>query len=277
MDSDSRAWVDGLRARGGQRQAAHARLRTLLLRVADREVERRRSSLPFAWAELDGIARDAAAGALTAIEATLSDYGARSRFTTWASKFVTSEVSAKVGLRLWRTTTTVARYQEAWERPPRYLRLTARESAEWSEVAPALRRAVEVELSGQQRTVFTAVALNAVPADALAAELATNRNAVYKALFEARRVLRARLGVDRSSSEHPLSGAEPGPRWLDELLRADPGDAGCDVAFQVLDRYVDAQLREPGPGQRFPGLAAHLHGCVACRQDYDGLVAAARR
>ncbi|MEV0070754.1 hypothetical protein [Amycolatopsis sp. NPDC050768] len=35
--------------------------------------------------------------------------------------------------------------------------------------------------------------LNAVPLDALVAELGTNRNAIYKTLFDARRKLRARL------------------------------------------------------------------------------------
>jgi hypothetical protein len=52
---------------------------------------------------------------------------------------------------------------------------------------------------------------------------------------------------------------------------------GCDIAFQVLDRYVEARLREPGPGERFAGLAAHLCGCADCRQDYEGLLAAACR
>jgi RNA polymerase sigma-70 factor, ECF subfamily len=99
-------------------------------------------------------------------------------------------VSAKIGSHLRRTTTVLA-CQEAWERPPGYLGLRARERAGCRELVPALRLAVDGGLSDQQRTVFTAVALNGVPADALAEQLASNRNAVYKALFEARRVLRA--------------------------------------------------------------------------------------
>ena len=35
--------------------------------------------------------------------------------------------------------------------------------------------------------------LNGVPADALAVELGSNRNAIYKTLFDARRKLRAAL------------------------------------------------------------------------------------
>jgi hypothetical protein len=65
------------------------------------------------------------------------------------------------------------------------------------------------------------------------------------------------------------------PRVLHVVaLRGGQTDAGCDVTFQVLDRYVQAHGHEPGPGQRFPGVAAHLRGCGACRQDCEGLLAA---
>jgi RNA polymerase sigma-70 factor (ECF subfamily) len=41
--------------------------------------------------------------------------------------------------------------------------------------------------------VFVAIVLNAVPLDVLAAELGTNRNALYKALFDARRKVKTDL------------------------------------------------------------------------------------
>ena len=48
-------------------------------------------------------------------------------------------------------------------------------------------------LTERQRRVFVALVLNSVPLDVLAAELDTNRNALYKTLFDARRKLRAHL------------------------------------------------------------------------------------
>jgi len=55
--------------------------------------------------------------------------------------------------------------------------------------------------------VFVAVVLNGVPADALAAELRCNRNALYKTLFDARRKLRAALAANgylsHDTSRHP--------------------------------------------------------------------------
>ena len=49
----------------------------------------------------------------------------------------------------------------------------------------ALRQAITEDLTDLQRRVFVAVALNEVPMDAFARELGSNRNAVYKSLFDA--------------------------------------------------------------------------------------------
>ena len=68
--------------------------------------------------------------------------------------------------------------------------------AEWHELLAALRRAVEEDLTDRQRRVFVAVVLNNVPMDVLALELASNRNAIYKTLFDARRKLRASLAAN---------------------------------------------------------------------------------
>jgi RNA polymerase sigma-70 factor (ECF subfamily) len=48
--------------------------------------------------------------------------------------------------------------------------------------------------------VFAAVTLNDVPIDALTIQLRTNRNAIYKNLFDARRNLRARM----AAAGHPV-------------------------------------------------------------------------
>jgi RNA polymerase sigma-70 factor (ECF subfamily) len=55
---------------------------------------------------------------------------------------------------------------------------------------------VDDELTPRQRQVFVAIVLNDIPLDALALELASNRNAIYKMLFDARRKLRAALAAN---------------------------------------------------------------------------------
>jgi RNA polymerase sigma-70 factor, ECF subfamily len=52
------------------------------------------------------------------------------------------------------------------------------------------------DLTDLQRRLFVAVILSGVPVDALAVELDSSRNAIYKALFDARRKLRASLAAN---------------------------------------------------------------------------------
>ena len=67
------------------------------------------------------------------------------------------------------------------------------------------------------------------------------------------------------------------PRDLDELLRAQEGDAGCAAGEDILDAYVELELAGEDPARVYPGTAAHLRSCKACRADHDGLLEAARR
>ena len=64
------------------------------------------------------------------------------------------------------------------------------------------RRAVDDELTARQRRIFVAIVLNGVPLDALVIELASNRNAIYKTLFDARRKLRAALAANGYVSDN---------------------------------------------------------------------------
>jgi RNA polymerase sigma-70 factor (ECF subfamily) len=66
---------------------------------------------------------------------------------------------------------------------------------------------IDTVLTDRQRRIFVSIVLNEVPVDALAAELGSNRNAIYKALFDARRKLRAALVangyLDNNTSRRP--------------------------------------------------------------------------
>lgn len=69
-------------------------------------------------------------------------------------------------------------------------------------------------------------------------------------------------------SEEVISG-------LDDLLRAEDGDAGCTPGEDILDQYVELELSGADPAATFPGTAIHLRSCPGCRADYLGLRAAA--
>jgi RNA polymerase sigma-70 factor (ECF subfamily) len=188
-------WIDGLRASGAEHDEAVAELRALLLRVAHFECQRRHGWLHIRGPELEDIADQAANDALVTILAKLDEFRGESRFTTWAYKFVMFEVSTKIGRHFWRTRSTPASAEVDSEGIADRLAVAPEQRAEQRAMLEALARAVRRDLTDYQRRVFVAIALNEVPADALAAELGSNRNAVYQTLFEARRRLRASLAA----------------------------------------------------------------------------------
>jgi RNA polymerase sigma-70 factor, ECF subfamily len=192
LDAESAEWVRALAGTGSRREEATARLHGLLVRIALADAGRRGPRLRITGPELEDLAYQAAADALLAITAKLGQFRGESRFTTWAYKFVIFEVSAKLGRHFWRH--PAVRFDaEDWDRLPDRFGFEPEREAEWGDLLAALRRAVDTELTPRQREIFVALVLNGVPLDALVVKLASNRNAIYKMLFDARRKLRAAL------------------------------------------------------------------------------------
>jgi RNA polymerase sigma-70 factor (ECF subfamily) len=192
LDAESAEWVQALAGTGSRREEATARLHGLLVRIALADAGRRGPRLRITGPELEDLAYQAAADALLAITAKLGQFRGESRFTTWAYKFVIFEVSAKLGRHFWRHP-GVPFDAEDWDRLPDRFGFEPEREAEWGDLLAALRRAVDTELTPRQREIFVALVLNGVPLDALVVKLASNRNAIYKMLFDARRKLRAAL------------------------------------------------------------------------------------
>ena len=192
LDPDSAEWLRVLSDAGPRRDEALARLHAMLLRIAQAETRRRGPRLRITGPELEDVAHQAAADALLGITGKLAQFRGESRFTTWAYKFVILEVSAKLGRHFWRHP-SVPLDAEDWDRLPDRFGFEPAREAEWQDLLAALRRAVDTELTPRQREIFVAIVLNEVPLDALAARLGSNRNALYKMVFDARRKLRAAL------------------------------------------------------------------------------------
>ena len=167
-------WVGALTAGGAGREQAAARLHQMLLRVARSEARRRSGQLRISGPELDDLAHQAAADAVVAILARIGEFRGESRFTTWACKFVIFEVSGKIGRHFWRQAGVPFEAAD-WDGLPDRLSLDPARQAEWRDLVQALRRAIEQDLTDHQRRVFTALAVNAVPLDALAVEMIYSR------------------------------------------------------------------------------------------------------
>jgi RNA polymerase sigma-70 factor (ECF subfamily) len=194
LDDVSARWLADLAATGAVGEGGRRRLHELLVRVARGEVSRRSGQLRVSGAELDDIAYQAAADAMLAILGKLATFRGESRFTTWAYKFVMFEVSAKIGRHFWQRP-SVPMDAEDWDRLPAVFGFDPAERSLWRELLGALKHAVDQELTDRQRRVFVAIVLNGTPLDALVIELGTNRNAIYKTLFDARGKLRAALAA----------------------------------------------------------------------------------
>jgi RNA polymerase sigma-70 factor (ECF subfamily) len=186
-DAETAEWIDGLRP--PRSPQVEARLYELLVRAARSEVGRRAGRLRLAGPELDDIAHQAAHDAMLLILRKLDTFRGESRFTTWAYKFVIFEVSGKVARHFW-SDADESLEPEHWERLADRFGFSPEEAAESADLLAAIRRAVEEELTDRQRDVFVALVLDGVPVDVLAPRLGTNRNALYKTMFDARRKIR---------------------------------------------------------------------------------------
>jgi RNA polymerase sigma-70 factor, ECF subfamily len=190
--AESRAWPSALRTTGSERDEAVGRLHELLVRAARFEVSRRRAALSHVRGEeLDDLALQAADDALVAVLAKLDEYRGASRFTTWAYKFALLEAGVRLRRRAWQEREVVLE-PDAWP-----LMADADESpqgqAETGELMRALKHSIDGCLTGHQREVLVALALNGVPLDVLTERLGTTRGALYKTLHDARRKLRSDL------------------------------------------------------------------------------------
>jgi RNA polymerase sigma-70 factor, ECF subfamily len=202
-DRESQQWVEQLQPGHPRRAEVVAKLRGVLLRVANHELSRRRGQLrSISGPEFDDLAHQAADDALMNVLAKLDEFRGLSRFTTWAYMFVMLEVSSKVARHTWRRHPPSREVLE-FERIPDSQAPHASNRLQMKEQFKALAAAIG-ELTERQREVFVAIALNDVPIDVLAVRLGSNRNAIYKNLFDARRNLRASM----AAAGHPVWEAD---------------------------------------------------------------------
>jgi RNA polymerase sigma-70 factor (ECF subfamily) len=203
-ESASDRWVEQLHPDHPRHEQAVTKLHELLRRAALHELHRRRHRPPgLAGPEFDDVAHQCADDALVNILARVDEFKGLSRFTTWAYKFAIFEVSNKLARHAWQRHPPGRAECELADFPDR-LAPRPSEQVERREQLAVLRNAIEEDLTPRQRAVFVAIALNDVSIDVLALRLGSNRNAIYKNLFDARRKLRECL----AAAGHPLTGEE---------------------------------------------------------------------
>jgi RNA polymerase sigma-70 factor, ECF subfamily len=195
----SEQWVEQLRPGHPRRDQTVAKLHDVLLRVALYELSRRRGHLrSINGPEFQDLAQQAASDALMKVLAHLDEFRGLSRFTTWAYKFVIFEVSGKVAQHAWQRQPP-SNEDFGWDQLSDEVAIGPGDEVEQREQLAVLSAAIS-GLTDRQRDAFVAIALNGVPIDVLALQLGSNRNAIYKNLFDARRKLRKHL----AAAGHPV-------------------------------------------------------------------------
>jgi RNA polymerase sigma-70 factor, ECF subfamily len=185
IDTESRRWLDRLRAEGYVRDDAIAELRELLLRAARFEVRRRCATMTqIRGGDQEDLAEQSAGDAMVAILGKLDDFRGESKFTTWAYKFALYEAAARIRKQAWQGRELPLEPEE-WPEVPDPGPAPHGE-VETSDLLAAIRQEIESSLTPHQREVLV---------DVLAERLGSTRGALYKTLHDARQKLRAALAA----------------------------------------------------------------------------------
>lgn len=203
MDMDSSSWMETLNGAGIARNAALAQLHEMLLKAAMHEAYRRGPMFRIGGPELNDLAYQAADDAMIALLRKLETFRGESRFATWAYRFVVLEVSNKLGRHFWLKP-SVHLEPEDWERLPARFGADPLAQTQQRELIAAVKQAMDEVLTDHQRRFFTAVVINGVPMDAMVAQSGLKRGTIYKAVFDARRKIRAHLIVNGYLDEEQM-------------------------------------------------------------------------
>jgi RNA polymerase sigma-70 factor (ECF subfamily) len=163
-----------------------------LLRAARSELTHRSSRSRLSGPERDDLAHQSAADALVSVIRRIPDFRGESKFTTWARSFVTFEVRVKIRQHHRRTGSHLL-VGEDWDRITPLGPHGPDADVEAFELRQAVVSAMTTALTARQRAVFVGLVVHGATIEQLAAQLGSNRNAVYQLMFHARRNLRRQL------------------------------------------------------------------------------------
>ncbi|MCC7205817.1 MAG: RNA polymerase sigma factor [Anaerolineae bacterium] len=216
VERSNDTWLADLRGDGPAQEQALTDLRARLQRGIYFYLSHERSDLAdLAPDELNHMAEDFAQEATLRVLENLDSFRGDSQFTTWATKVAVRiaiselrraryrdfSLDSLAGDGDLRETDTMLVNSTPPARPE-----TATEKAEALE---GIQRALSDVLTPRQRAALEALFLEGVPLDIVADRLETNRNALYKLVFDARRKLRNHLAEQGLSPEYILSLFEP--------------------------------------------------------------------
>lgn len=185
MTNEDQIWLDNLRSNSRDvRDRAISRLRDLLLRGLSASLTNRYGQ-PFS-------AEDVVQDSLIKILSSLDQFEGRSRFTTWAMAIATRIGISSLRRKYHQDVSMEAflggddgyQIKIAFEG-----RTEGSDLDERNELLATLQRLIDSELTDRQRLAIRAF-LSGYSTDGIAERVGTNRNAVYKLIYDARSKLK---------------------------------------------------------------------------------------
>jgi len=195
-------WVRDLGQPGPPREAALNDLWELLVR-----------GLGYALAKYGNVTEadieDFAQDAVLKILDALDTFRGEARFTTWANKIAVHVAFTELRRRRWKDVSLEQMVEmpdgdvipKTWVDPA----ADTEQQALQREMLEVVRQVIAEELTERQRQALVAARIHGVPLAELARRMDTNRNALYKLLFDARQRLQRRLLAKGLSTEDILA------------------------------------------------------------------------
>ena len=176
-------WIAAVRAHDA---AALSDLRLVLLQALRPTLRR------LAPAQAEALGEDLAQEALVRITGAVNTFRGEARFTTWAAKVAVRLAFSELRRHKWRDVSLDGLLAAAPNAAPDAAPLpdAALEEADGVRLVRAL---VAEVLTERQRTALEAHVIHGMPLEVVADRMDTNRNALYKLLFDARARLKAAL------------------------------------------------------------------------------------
>ncbi|MFN2154278.1 MAG: sigma-70 family RNA polymerase sigma factor [Anaerolineae bacterium] len=183
-------WVSDLSEPGPQRELAVNELWGLLVRGLGYALAKYQS---VTEADIEDFAQDAILKILDALDT----FRGEARFTTWANKIAVHVAFTELRRRRWKDVSLEQMIEmpdgdllpRTWVDPS----AGTEQQALQHELLEVVREVIEEELTDRQRQALVAARISGVPLTELARRMDTNRNALYKLLFDARQRLQSRL------------------------------------------------------------------------------------
>lgn len=197
------AWLAALRG-GPDYEEALADLRRLLVRGLRYALSSRIRD------NLDAAVEDFAQDALLKILQKLDTFRGQSQFTTWANKVAVRVALTELRRQRWRDLSLEAMTTRDDQSvfTPDFLADPAPNpeiSANQQMMMQTMYRLIREELTDRQQEAMTSLLIQGKPMELVAEEMDSNRNALYKLIFDARLRLKRAMEQENLSPEEVLS------------------------------------------------------------------------